>query len=136
MAARASTSAARTTAWRAAAATLLQVPIVDVPDPQIDATLAVGEDPDALTRQAVSELQAYLAGLGLTMVQHRRPPVERDGWLGVSPAPGAFQEHVVVMAHDRIAFDPASNWPCPPGAHVAPVTEIAGGITFDPLESE
>jgi hypothetical protein len=122
----------------AAVATLLQVHIVDVPDPQIDAQLAAGADPDALNQQIASELQAYLSGFGLRMVRHRRPPVEREGWLGLCPDPagGRFQGHVVVMAYDQPAFDPAANWPCPPGHKVAPVTEIAGGITFDPIEEQ
>lgn len=117
----------------AAVATLLQVHILDVPDPQIDAMLAAGVDPVAVSEQAASELRAHLSGFGVRMVTHRRPPVERGGWLGLSPAAGDFQGHVVVMAYDRIAFDPAANWPVPPGYKVEPVTAIAGGITFDPM---
>ena len=115
-------------------ATVLQVHLSDVPDPQIDACRDAGMSPEEINRMAMSEMQSYLAGFGLRAVFHSRAPVERDSWIGVSPGSGRFQSHTVVMERENIVHDPAEGFPVPPGCKVAPVTEISGGITLDPLE--
>ena len=115
-------------------ATVLQVHIIDVPDPQIDAQLAAGEDPDAVNEQARSELAAYLARFALRCVFHDRVPLDRPAWIGLSPGAGRFDGHAVVMNGSRIVHDPAEGFPVPAGCSVAPVREISAGLTLDPLE--
>lgn len=118
----------------AAVATLMQVPVSDVPDPRIDERLARGDDPAEINARAASDLAAWLAEFRLRLVRHRPPPVGRNGWLGVSPGDGRFGDHVAVMSNNRVVFDPAANWPTPPGFKVAPV-RVAYGYTLEPLEA-
>ena len=101
---------------RAAIATLLNTPIDDVPDPNLDARIAAGAAPAKLDREAHGRTpgrgspRAWLAPEAA-----RSPPVDRGAWIGVSPGEGPFGDHCTVMCLDRIVLDPASNWPTPPG---------------------
>ena len=92
--------------FAAALATVLQVPIEQVPDPRIDERLAAGESPDDIDRSARSELDRWLAARDLTMVVHAELPTHRRRWIGVVTLPGAFNDHCLVMSHDRFLFDP------------------------------
>jgi hypothetical protein len=90
----------------AAIATVLQVPIEQVPDPHIDDRLAAGESPEAIDRSAVKELGRWLSGRGLQMRVHASiPPSQR--WVGVVGIPGPFQSHNLVMLGRAVLFDPA-----------------------------
>jgi hypothetical protein len=121
---------------RAAVATLAQAHISEVPDPEIDRRLAAGEDPARIARDANAALQAWAAQYGLRIVQHADPPVDREAWIGIVPAldGGRFGSHTVVMSHDRLVFDPAANWPVPPGCKVASPSPIVAGVTLDRVE--
>jgi hypothetical protein len=118
---------------RAAVATCLQVPIEDVPDPRLDERLAAGDDPDELDRLARAELEGWLAGRGLRLVRHWRLPVDRERWIGVSPGPGEFGDHVLVMTRAEILFDPASY--IPGMERLARLRPLSYGITFDREET-
>jgi hypothetical protein len=118
---------------RAALATLMQVPIWEIPDPRLDERLAAGEDPDDIDRNAGAELEHFLAGYGLKLVKHSHVPLEGD-WIGVSRGDGPFGDHTVIMRDDKVAFDPAEGFPTPPGYKVAPVTEVCGGYTLELLK--
>lgn len=93
--------------FAAALATVLRVPIAEVPDPRIDERLARGWTPQAVNRAAFAELDRWLAGRGLRAIVHRKPPVRLRRWIGVIVMPGDFQSHCLVMSRDEVLFDPA-----------------------------
>lgn len=94
--------------FAAAIATVLQVPIDDVPDPRIDDRLAGGERPDDIGRAATLDLRRWLATRNLRMVVHRHVPVARRRWIGIVVMPGNFNDHCLVMNHTHLLFDPAA----------------------------
>lgn len=93
--------------FRAAVATVLQVAPERIPDSRIDARIAAGEDPEHVSRSAWAQFHKWLAARGLRMVVHRQIPAPRARWVGVVRFPGAFQDHCLAMAHDRVLWDPA-----------------------------
>jgi hypothetical protein len=96
--------------FQAAVATVLQVPINEVPDSRIDERLAAGWSPDKIDRSARKALDAWLAGRGLRMVFHDRLPVAEPRWIGVVPLPGAFNDHSLVISRGELLFDPTMDW--------------------------
>jgi hypothetical protein len=94
--------------FAAAIATVLQVPIEDVPDPRLDERLAAGETPEHINRSAQDQLRRWLAGRGLRMVTHRMLPARHRRWIAVIPMRGHFNDHCIVMARDQLLFDPAA----------------------------
>jgi len=92
--------------WAAAVATCLQVPIEDVPDPEVDARLRAGEDPGEIDRSAWEEFSKWLAERELRMVAHKSVPVARRRWVGIVPHAGAFNDHTLVMSGSELLFDP------------------------------
>ena len=95
--------------WRAAAATVLRIPIWHVPDPHFDAHLAAGQDPEKLDRSARAEFATWLASRGLRMTIHaEKLPLKEERWIGVVPLDGWFNSHCLVMRRDRLLFDPAN----------------------------
>jgi hypothetical protein len=91
----------------AAVATVLQVPIGEVPDPRIDERLAAGEVVGEIDRSAQDQLGQWLARRGLRIVVHRKVPAARRRWIGVIALPGPFQNHCLVMDRSDFLFDPA-----------------------------
>jgi hypothetical protein len=92
--------------FNSAIATTLQVPIARLPDPRIDQRLQAGETPEDVNRLVWSQLDQWLTDRGLRIVVHRKMPVARRRWIGIVPMPGFFRDHCLVMAHDRVIFDP------------------------------
>lgn len=92
--------------WTAAVATCLQVPIEDVPDAHIDASLAAGETPDEIRCDYWTRFRDWLAAERLRMSASQNVPLARRRWIGVVPQAGEFNDHSLVMEHGRILFDP------------------------------
>jgi hypothetical protein len=111
---------------RAAVATCLQVPIDEVPDSHIDDRLARGASVAAVDRAAWEQLTTWLAGRGLTLVEHETPPTHLKRWIGVVPVARAFQSHSLVMAGKQILFDPAVR----PGVKTFYPWEVKRGLSF------
>ena len=91
----------------AALATLLQVPLSEVPDAHIDERLARGETVEHVDRTSWDQMLRWLEGRGLKLIRHGRPPTHLPRWLGIVPNPAPFQGHTLVMARSRVLFDPA-----------------------------
>ena len=126
------------TCWLAAVSTVLQVPISEVPDPQVDKRRVAGEDPAEISRSAWDEFAAWLEGRGLRMVAHRAVPVPRRRWIGVVPKEGWFNDHCLVMSHGELLFDPVLHAPesalatllCPTGSSLSPERLDSTGVKF------
>lgn len=129
--------------FRAALATVTQIPVEQVPDPRLDERLAAGESPDEINRKSRERLDSWLAGRGLRLVFHHDAlPVDRDRWIGVvlasDPDPDLFDDHSIILARDRIIFNPSISLPVPEGWQVQRPTlsDIAYGITVDNTEEQ
>jgi hypothetical protein len=117
----------------AAIATCLQVPIEDVPDPEIDRRLAAGESAEEIRVSTWEQLVEWLAERGLQIVVHGsfpRPAPER--WIGVVRIDGAFNDHSMVMAGEEVLCDPTLD--------LGPVRifgagNVTSGFSFVPLET-
>jgi hypothetical protein len=94
----------------AALATVLQVPVDELPDAHIDERLAAGEDPEAIDRSVWAELERWLEKRRLRIVRHRMLPVAEPRWLGICPVAGWFQSHALAMSEDQVLFDPVVAW--------------------------
>jgi hypothetical protein len=94
--------------WAAAVATVLQVPLDDLPRARIDERLRRGESPIEIDRSVRCEFDAWLAARRLRMVLHRTVPVDSERWIGVVPLKGSFQSHCLVMNKSELLFDPAN----------------------------
>lgn len=92
---------------QAALATLLQVPLSEVPDARIDERLARGETIEHVDRTSWDQMLRWLEGRGLKLIRHAMPPKHLARWLGIVPNPAPFQGHTLVMAGPKILFDPA-----------------------------
>jgi hypothetical protein len=95
--------------WQAAVATVLQVPIDEVPDSRLRERRRGGEHPAEIVRSARREMDAWLVDRGLRMVTHRKVPVARARWIGIVPFPYWFMSHSLVMNWDRVVFDPSER---------------------------
>lgn len=93
--------------FAAALATVLQVPIGEVPDPRLDDRLAAGETVEEIDRSAWSELNRWLHRRRLRMTLHTELPPRRRRWMGVVPMAGDFQDHCLVFDRREVLFDPA-----------------------------
>lgn len=89
--------------WQAAVATVLQVPMRELPDSRIDERLRAGESAEEITRSADEEMERWLADHSLRATVHTDVPLDEDRWLGYVPVLGAFQSHCLVMARDQLA---------------------------------
>jgi hypothetical protein len=85
-------------------ATLLDIPLEDVPDPQIDACLAAGMSPEDVNQHSKAELNAYLLGHGYRLTFHKRAPVHRDALDRDLPGSWAVRDHTVVMSYGQIVL--------------------------------
>lgn len=123
----------------AAVASLLQVPIDQVPDPNLDASIAAGANADELATQMWSDLSRWAQDRGLQMTYHEQVPVDADRWIGIIPMFGfglaAFADHCVVCMRDgTILFDPTCNVTVRPGLRLKTYQrlDIKAGISFQP----
>jgi hypothetical protein len=69
--------------FAAALATVLQVPIDEVPDSRLHERARAGEDREEIRRSAARALADWLSGRGLRAIIHRRVPAARARWIGV-----------------------------------------------------
>jgi hypothetical protein len=127
--------------FRAAIATVLQVPIEDVPDPQFDRRLEDGWDVDSITEATWAALIDWLSCRHLRVILHTEPPMRRKRWIGVVPDRGGrpFRNHSLVMTRGEILFDPAANcWHlrdgCGPGSRFQR-NQVTWGISFQRAET-
>ena len=122
---------------QAAIASVLQVPITEVPDAHIDRRLRKGEDPDELNRQMWAELAEWLAGRGLEVVVHPSVPVPADRWIGIVPKEGDFQSHCLVMSHEELLHDPArgiAEFERQQKVRIWGPDDVMFGLTFEPRQ--
>src|SRR5450755_2251684 len=91
----------------AALASLLQVPLSEIPDARLDERLARGESVEHVDKTAGAQMLKWLDGRGLKLIRHGRPPTHLPRWLGIVPNPAPFQGHCLIMARDRVLFDPS-----------------------------
>jgi hypothetical protein len=118
----------------AAMATVLQQPIEQVPDLRLDGRLSAGEDADEIARRSWERINEWLERLGLQVVFHESPPLDRDRWIGVcGPSEKTFGDHCLVMSHDRLVLDPSISVARPPGETWCSFdpSHIYYGISFD-----
>jgi hypothetical protein len=122
---------------RPAIATVLQVPVDQVPDPDIDRRLAddltdarrrypadAAERLWAISRAAIRTqlagwqlIDEWLDRRAYRVTVHETMPT-LDRWIAVVEPPipeGFFGDHCLVMSHDTLIFDPAVSVPPPPG---------------------
>jgi len=129
------------TCFQAAIATVTQVPVEQVPDLELDRQLKRGADPAELNRSAWERILRWATERGLEMVFHDQVPVARRRWIGVvvverRPDEKPFDDHCLVMADDRLVFDPMCSVKPPPGMRVRTFdpSEITYGLSFDQEE--
>lgn len=124
--------------FAAAAATCLQVPIGDVPDPQLAARQRGGEDPRVINRDAWDAWDRWLDARQLRLIRHRVVPARRRRWIGVVVDTGRwFSSHCLVMSDDSVLFDPALVGECTNpvfGPRLFGVDDITYGISFQRKE--
>jgi hypothetical protein len=100
----------------AAVATCTQVPVEEVPDPDLDKRVKQGADPEELNELAWERYERWAARRGLRMRFWEDVPVPRDRWIGVVVVDPAVlgraedektvDNHSLVTSHDRLLFDP------------------------------
>jgi hypothetical protein len=95
--------------WPAAIATVLQVPIDQLPLLGIDDGLRAGMRPTWVNRSASQAIHDWMTGRGLRMVDHLQVPIDAERWIGVVPIEGWFQSHCLVMSAGELLFDPAQH---------------------------
>jgi hypothetical protein len=66
--------------FTAAMATVLQVPIDQVPEPHLSKRIEAGEPPEQIELTAWQETCCWLAARGLRMILHRKVPAARRRW--------------------------------------------------------
>jgi hypothetical protein len=113
--------------WSASVATCLQVPLREVPDLRIDQRLARGETVEQVDRSSWDQMLGWLDGRGLKLIRHGRPATHLERWIGVVPHPDAFKAHNLVMAYDRVLFDPAVK----PGVRTFYALEVQYGYSIE-----
>lgn len=106
----------QTDCLRAAVATATQVPYELLPDFQTEA-----------------ELLTWASANGWRMDRHERPPIEARRWIGMSPsyATHGGARHTLVMARERLYFDPASGWRFEGGLSAEETRSLEYGLTLE-----
>jgi hypothetical protein len=125
--------------FQAAVATATQTPIEQVPDLELDRRLREGADFTELNRMAWERIGEWADSRGLRLHIHGRVPAARRRWIGVVVVEGdraRFNDHCLVMDHDRLVLDPMCSVRPPPGTRlrIFHPNEISYGISFDPKE--
>lgn len=110
--------------FAAALATLIQIPLWQVPDWRLHEREDAGDDPAEINRESWARLEKWLGRRGLQLVLHETPPVECARWIGICPPSpevtamlayahslgfyaGNFTDHTLVMSYSEILHDPA-----------------------------
>jgi hypothetical protein len=111
----------------AALATLIQVPLDEVPNARLVDRASAGEGREQTSRSAWEELERFAASRGLRFEIHDPPPWRRARWVGVIPG-GLLPHdgHALLMCRKRIVFDPSSNIDI---SHTWTIDRIAWGLT-------
>jgi hypothetical protein len=122
--------------FAAALATCLQVPLDEVPDPNIDVRLAAGDSPDVIEADTWDTLEWWLGKRGLRLVAHCSPAFELNRWIGVVQHPQRFQSHRIVMRCREVLFDPVNS-----ALYERPVRQyhagdITSGVSFESTSQE
>ena len=127
---------------QAAIATCLQVGIEEVPDPDIDNQLRAGKDPDEIGEAVWSRIAAWAGTRGLALRYWEDVPVARERWIGIvaerDPDAPPFNDHCIVMDHNRIVFEPMCSVIPPPGTRMVDhdPADISSGLSFDSFDKE
>jgi hypothetical protein len=127
----------------AAIATATQTAVEDIPDLRLSARLKAGEDPDEISRSSWPRIDDWATKRGFVAMMHPEDeiPVPERRWIGIiewdRQGPRPFQDHCVVMDHDRLIFDPACGAVPPPGmrALIYSPEQIAWGLSFNQKEN-
>jgi hypothetical protein len=140
---------------QAAIATVTQIPIEQVPDLKLNARLLAGEDPDEISRTSWDRIAEWADKRGLVchLWSSELLPVPRRRWIGlvrslhktaytlergqlVKADMAAFHDHCLVMARNRLLFDPSCSVRPPPGFQTLGhrPEHVSEGISFDRKE--
>jgi len=121
---------------QASIATLLQVPMDQVPDLRFDKQRAAGKEPEEIKRHAAHQLGQWEREHGLTVTVHPKPPTTARRWVGIAPGHGQFNDHCLVMSRDEAIWDTTQL--LPPSKHESliatpcyTVQDIEYGFTID-----
>jgi len=115
--------------WAACVSSCLQVPIEQVPDPQLDERLRAGDAPEDIDRESGQEEERWLSERGLHLVAHRPAPVWLPRWVGVVPLRGWFNSHSMLMCGGEVLFDPTAALS---GVRVFSARDVTCGFSFEP----
>jgi hypothetical protein len=125
--------------FAAAIATALQIPLVEVPDPNIDVRLAAGDSPEEIEADLWDTLTWWLGKRGLRILIHRPAPISANRWIGVAPPPREisshcrrFNSHCLVMCRGDVIFDPVDAGAYGRAVHKYKATDVTSGFTFAP----
>lgn len=119
---------------QAALASLLQVPMPDVPDLHQLKQIVSGTAPEETHRRGHERLERWLAQAGLRLVCDDELPERSERWiaLAVSGA-SSFADHCLIMSRDECIFDPNRIVPPRKGEYATDLdlSAIAYGITAE-----
>ena len=137
--------------FRAALATVTQIPVQEVFDVLLRGRLAAGADVDDLAAMFWDKCESWLESRGLRATFHKAVPLDRERWIGIVPPPppeddttegghgrpcSPFSAHTLVMTRDRILFDPAISLRPPPGMRLRQLrpSDVVLGIAIQPMK--
>lgn len=125
----------------AAIATATQIPIEEVPDPRLHDRLDAGEEQDEINRTTWSLIEDWAASRELALKFWTDLPAPRERWIGISGCEAAedgdpFNDHCLVMCHDRVLFNPIVSVMPLPGTELLHNTpgSLKYGISFEKEE--
>lgn len=92
---------------QAAIASLLQIPMCQVPDLRIDRQLASGLEPDEMERNIAQTMRRWTTERGLTVLLHPTMPTSARRWIGVTRVEDdLYSDHCLLMSGRDCLFDP------------------------------
>jgi hypothetical protein len=91
---------------QAAIASLVQAPMHEVPDLQINKLIASGIDPGELEAKIGECMDRWLERCGLTVVFHTSKPTSARRWIGVVGSERLTHDHCLLMSGRECLFDP------------------------------
>jgi hypothetical protein len=100
---------------QASIASLIQMPMYEVPDLQIDKHIAEGRDDEALERSVGHQFSQWMEKHSLTMYRHVNPPLLAKRWIGVVSTGNEVNDHCLVMTGHDCVWD--TSHMLPPGKH-------------------
>ena len=94
--------------YREVVATVLQIPLGELPDARLDERVREGEEPSRVDQIAKRSMRAFLEERGLREVIHPVGALPCHGrWVGIGEEPGWFKSHALAMGGRGVLFDPA-----------------------------